>query len=228
MNNMNLKFFSAFFSIVILFGSAQSVYAGGSGSEESDVLFINQNYYKIKLETSPSVLEGNEDHITFDITTINDDIQQVISEVEYKIEIFDGDKNLLVEFDAYTQNEKLESLIVPSQNVNFVGETTENGAWLASNQSPLTVEAPVFLEGGLVDINITILSIGTEPVSGNETTFQMMFTMGEFIPFSTEINGISHDLMFATYFDKIENFHFDENNKKLTAQMPFNWDEDFI
>ena len=34
--------------------------------------------------------------------------------------------------------------------------------------------------------------------------------------------------MFATYFDKIENFHYDQRDKKLTAQMPFDWDENFI
>jgi plastocyanin len=34
--------------------------------------------------------------------------------------------------------------------------------------------------------------------------------------------------MFATYFDRIEEFHYDDNNKKLIAQMPFNWNKDFI
>jgi len=112
--------------------------------------------------------------------------------------------------------------------LNFSGEITQNGSWLASNHSPLTIEVPLFLEGGLVDVNITILSINSEPVSGKDTTFQILFTMGEFIPFSTEINNVTHDLIFATYFDKIEEFHYDSNDKKLTAQMPFNWDKDFI
>ncbi len=228
MKYMNFKSSFAFLSLILILGSIQIVYGGGSGSEESDVLFINQNYFKVKLETSPSILEGNEDQIEFDLTTINDDTQQVVSGVEYKIEIFDSDDNLLVEFDAFSPDEKLKTLIIPSQNSDFSGETAENGSWLASNQSPLTMEAPVFLEGGLVDINITILSIDSQPVSGNETTFQIMFTMGEFIPFSTEIDEKNHDLMFATYFDKIEQFHYDENNKRLTAQMPFDWDEDFI
>ena len=228
MFNMHLKFFIPLLSLVLLLGSFQIVYGGGSGSEESDVLFINDNYFKVKLETSPSILEGDESHVNFDVTTINDDTQQVVSGVESKIEIFDSKDNLIVEFDAYSPDEKLEILIVPSQNVNFSGETTENGSWLASNQSPLTVEAPLFLEGGLVYVDITILSIDSQPVSGNETTFQIMFTMGEFIPFSVDIDDTTHDLMFATYFDKIEEFHYDASNKKLTAQMPFNWDKDFI
>ena len=86
----------------------------------------------------------------------------------------------------------------------------------------------MFLEGGLVNIKITILSINGEPVSAKNSTFEIMFTMGEFIPFSVDIDDTKHDLMFATYFDKIEEFHYDASNKKITAQMPFNWDKDFI
>ena len=224
---MNQKLFFGFF-LVLIFGSTQVAYGGGSGSEESDVLFINQNYFKVQLETSPSILEGNEEHVTFDITTINDDTEQIVLGTEHRVKIFDGQGNLIVEFDAYSPNEKLRTLIVPSQNVNFSGETTENGAWLASNDSPLTIEAPLFLEGGLIDVQMTLLSIENEPVSGTETPFQILFTMGEFTPFSIEIDDVTHDLMFATYFDKIENFHYDQRDKKLTAQMPFDWNEDFI
>jgi len=225
---MNLKFLVSFLFLILIFSSIQTVYAGGSGSEESDVLFINQNYYKIKLETNPSILEGNETQINFDITTINDDIGQVISGVEYKIEIFDGQGNLIVNYNAFSPDEKLETVFVPNQNLNFLGESLENGTWLASNNSPLTVEAPLFLEGGLVDANITILSIDSKSVSGKDTTFQILFTMGEFIPFSVDIDDLTHDLIFATYFDRIEEFHYDDNNKKIIAQMPFNWNKDFI
>jgi len=225
---MNLKFLVSFLFLILIFSSIQTVYAGGSGSEESDVLFINQNYYKIKLETNPSILEGNETQINFDITTINDDIGQVISGVEYKIEIFDGQGNLIVNYNAFSPDEKLETVFVPNQNLNFLGESLENGTWLASNNSPLTVEAPLFLEGGLVDANITILSIDSKSVSGKDTTFQILFTMGEFIPFSVDIDDLTHDLIFATYFDRIEEFHYDDNDKKIIAQMPFNWNKDFI
>ena len=109
-----------------MLGSFQAVYGGGSGSEESDVLFINDNYFKVKLETNPSILEGDENQINFDVTTINDDTQQVVSGVEYTIEIFDSKDNLIVEFDAYSPDEKLETLIVPNQNVNFSGETADD------------------------------------------------------------------------------------------------------
>ncbi|MGY5150006.1 MAG: cupredoxin domain-containing protein [Candidatus Nitrosopumilus sp. bin_68KS] len=225
---MNHKFLLIIFSLILIFSLTEFAYAGGSGSEESDTLYINENYLKIKIETNPSILKGNENQITFDITTINDDTQQVVYGIEYNVKVFDGQGNLVVDFDAYSPDEKLETIITPSKNLNFLGETIQNGAWVASKESPLTIEAPLFLKGGLVDVQIKILSIDSEPVTGDDIPFEILFTMGEFIPFTSEIDGITYDLTFATYFDKIEEFHYDEKNKKLSAQMPFNWDKNFI
>ena len=225
---MNQKFFLIFFSLVLAFSTIQVAYGGGTGSEESDIHFINENYFKVKLETDPSILEGNENEINFDITTINDDTQEIVSGVEYRIEIFDGQGIKVIEFDAYSPDDKLETLIMPNQALDFTGEKIENGSWLASNESPLIISAPLFLGGGLVDVKITILSIDSIQVSNNDSTFHILFTMGEFIPFAIDIDDTTHALMFATYFDRIDEFHFDNADKKLTAQMPFNWNKDFI
>ena len=225
---MNLKYFFVLFSLFFIFNSTQFVYAGGSGSEESDILFINDNYYKVTLETNPTVLEGNETEIVFDISTINDDSQEIVSNVEYKIEIFDNKNNLIVGFNAYSSDDKLYTKIIPHEFVHISGEKTENNVWTGSNLSPLLIEAPLFLECGLVDVNITLLSINSIPVSGSNTTFQILFTMREFIPFSLNVDDEYTDMMFATYFDKIEKFDYDSRNKKITAEMPFNWNKDFI
>ncbi|MCE2615124.1 MAG: plastocyanin/azurin family copper-binding protein [Nitrosopumilus sp. (ex Thoosa mismalolli)] len=228
MNKMKTK--PLIFTLFLLFtiSTIQVASAGGSGSEESDVLFINDNYYKVVLETEPSVLEENEDNIVFNISTINDDTQQIVSNVEYKVEVFDSKNILIVGYTAFSPDDKLNSRIVPANEISFAGETIENGSWLASSDSPLVVNAPLFQQGGLVDVHITILSINSEPVSGTNTTFQIRFTMGEFIPFSINVDDIPTDLMFATYFENIEQFHFDQNEKKLTAVMPFDWNEEFL
>ena len=228
MNNMKIKFLFLSLFLIFAISSFQLAYAGGSGSEESDVLFINDNFYKVALETEPSVLKGNEEYVVFNISTINDDAQQIISNVEYKVEVFDSQNNLIVDFSAFSPDEKLHTQIIPNSEISFSGDSLENGAWLASGDSPLSVEAPLFQKGGLVDVYVTILSIDSEPVTGTNTTFQIRFTMGEFIPFAVDIDGKSTDLMFATYFENIEQFHFDENEKKLTAYMPFDWNPEFI
>lgn len=228
MNNMKIKFLFLSLFLIFVISSFQLAYAGGSGSEESDVLFINDNFYKVALEAEPSVLKGNEEYVVFNISTINDDTQQIISNVEYKVEVFDSQNNLIVDFSAFSPDEKLHTQIIPNSEISFSGDSLENGAWLASGDSPLSVGAPLFQKGGLIDVYITILSIDSEPVTGTNTTFQIRFTMGEFIPFAVDIDGKSTDLLFATYFENIEQFHFHENKKKLTAYMPFDWNPEFI
>ena len=61
------------FSLVLVFGTVQSVYGHGLGSVESDILFFNDNFYKVKVQTTPDVLHGNESEIGFEISTINHD-----------------------------------------------------------------------------------------------------------------------------------------------------------
>jgi len=82
------------------------------------------------------------------------------------------------------------------------------------------------MQGGLVQVDVKILSIESESLP-RPPVFETLLTIGEYIPF--EINSDKkYDLMFATYFDKIDEFHYDENRQLLTADMPFNWDVDFI
>ena len=56
-----------------------AAHGGGSGIEESDVLFINQSYLKVQLEASPAILEGDEEEISLGIATINDDTGETIT-----------------------------------------------------------------------------------------------------------------------------------------------------
>ncbi len=93
--------------------------------------------------------------------------------------------------------------------VNFSGETNENGAWMGSNLDILEINAPLFLQGGLIQVNVTILSINGETISQN-STFETLLTIGEYIPFEITFDDETFDFMFATYFDKIDEFSFDE------------------
>ena len=221
------KLIAFFFSLILIVGLTPYVFAGGSGSEETDILFINNNYYKIKLETNPAVLDGTEDEIIFNILTINDDTQEIIDNVQYNIEIFDNNENLLVSFEALSPENKLNTRIIPSNSLNIVGDKSQNGIWIGTADSPLIIEGPIFLEGGLVKIVISIHSINSKIVT-DYSTFEILYTMGEYIPFSVDIHSSKTDLKFATYFDRIDAFYFDESKNKITAEMPFNWKEDFI
>jgi len=215
------------FSLVLVFGTVQSVYGHGLGSVESDILFFNDNFYKVKVQTTPDVLHGNESEIGFEISTINHDDESVVSNIEYLIDIVNPENGeSILSFNAYSPNESFSTKIVPKNVINFSGDKTNDDFWIGTDQNPLKIEAPLFMQGGLVQVNVKILSIDFESLP-RPPLFETLLTIGEYIPF--EINSDKkYDLMFATYFDKIDEFYYDENGKKLTADMPFNWDVDFI
>ncbi|HJM78929.1 MAG TPA: hypothetical protein QF656_00095, partial [Nitrosopumilus sp.] len=215
------------FSFVLVFGTIQSVYGHGLGSVESDIEFFNDNFYKVKVQTTPDVLHGNESEIGFKISTINHDDESVVSNIEYLIDIINPENGeSILSFYAYSPNESFSAKIIPNPEINFSGDKTTDDFWIGILNDPLKIEAPLFMQGGLVQVNTKILSIDSESIP-RPPVFETLLTIGEYIPF--EINSDKkYDLMFATYFDKIDKFHYDENSKKLTADMPFTWDVDFI
>ena len=215
-------------SFVIFTGFTETAFGHGLGNVESDILFFNDSFFKVKVKTTPDVLSGSETEIGFEISTINDDQKIQVSNVEYVIEIFDGQTgHLILSFNAYSPDDSFHAIIFPDSDVIFSGNSRDNGAWIGSANEPLEIHAPVFLQGGLVQVNVNVLKIESTPISKN-STFETLLTIGEYIPFEISHDQKIFEFMFATYFDRIDEFSFDEKNEKLTALMPFNWDTDFI
>ncbi len=103
---ISLKYFSILVALVIIGGFSQIAYGHGLGNVESDILFFNDSFFKVKVKTTPDVLSGNETEIGFEISTINDDQKTLVSNVEYGVEIFDAQSgNLLLSFDAFSSND---------------------------------------------------------------------------------------------------------------------------
>jgi len=223
----NLKFLIFLFTFVFILTSFQSVYAHGLGTVESDILFFNDSYFKVKVQTTPDVLTGNESEIGFKITTINHDQNIIVSDIEYFVNISDPKTGeSLLSFNAYSPDELFYAKIIPMPKVSISGDKTDNDFWIGSSQNPLLIEAPLFIHGGLVQVDVDILSINSESIP-RHLSFETLLTIGEYIPFEITTDR-KYDLMFATYFDEIDEFHYDQKNKKLIADMPFNWDVNFI
>ena len=224
---MNSIILLLIFSIVLVFGTVQSAHAHGLGSVESNIQFFNDNFYKVKVQTNPDVLHGNESEIGFKILTINHDENNIVSNIEYFIDIVDPETgDSVLSFNGYSPDESFNAKIIPKNEINISGDRISDDFWIGMGKTPLIIEAPLFMQGGLVQVNVEILSINSEPIP-SPPLFETLLTIGEYIPFEVTADK-KYDLMFATYFDKIDEFHYDENNKKLTADMPFNWNIDFI
>lgn len=225
----------AMLSVSLMYDDAPLAYAGGSGSANSDLLLINNDYYLMEVKTSPAILSGDEEYVLLTLSLLREDStgsNNPVSEVKYSLKFVDGqDPSVtLATFDAYSPAEELTIMLMPTDSEQNVSGQKVDGSdvWLASNDSPVELEAPIFLEGGLIYIYATILSIDSQPITEQPDTFEIMFSMGEYIPFTLDIDDVPTDLVFATYFDKIDKFTYDPQTRTVSAYMPFTWTEDYI
>ena len=212
---------------------AEPAFAGEAGSTSSPPLFINDRYVSAEVAADPPILRGGEERILLEVAIydVDADPPVLVSDVSYNLVIRTGG-DVLLDLDVYSPSDMSAIGIVPdaSGGVTVVsqGEPDASGAWAASTDEPLLVRAPVFLEGGLVDVSITLQSMEGEPVRAEDSTFEVPLSMGQFIPFAVEIDGVQTDFVFATYHDRIEGFEYDARQKSITATMPFDWDESAI
>ena len=147
----SFKIIVILFSISIVFGGIQSVYAHGLGSVESDIQFFNDNFFKVKVQTNPDVLHGDESEIGFEISTINHDKESIVSNVEYFVDIIDPKTGeSILSFNAHSPNESFNAKIIPKNEISFSGDKTSNDFWIGTTQKPALIEAPLFMQGGLV------------------------------------------------------------------------------
>ena len=216
-------------------GMFEEAHAGSSGSADSELLLINGDYHMLEISTDPAILSGDEEHVAMTISLMNVDAEPAIpvSGVEYGLTFADGsDRDVtLASLDAYSPGESLSILIRPSTDapVEVYGESSEEGSWLASGDSPATLNAPVFLEGGIVYVHATVKSIDSQPVSEDgDSTFEVMFSMGQYVPLAVEIDGMPSDITFATYFDRVDKFSYDEQARSVSVETPFVWTEEYI
>jgi len=145
---MNFLKYSVFvFSFVLIFGGIQTVYGHGLGTVESDVLFFNDSFFKVKVQTTPDVLSGDESSIGFKISTINDDQNTLVSNVKYNVKIFDTQTgHQILSFNAYSPDDSFHATIIPDSDVLFLGNSDDNDAWIGSVNEPLEIHAPIFLQ----------------------------------------------------------------------------------
>ena len=64
---MKNYFLLGIISLILIAGTSE-VYGHGLGSVESESIKIGNDYLKVKVETNPDVLKGDEDEIDFSVT----------------------------------------------------------------------------------------------------------------------------------------------------------------
>ncbi len=154
-----------------------------------------------------------------------------VPHTSYFISVWKDDKLLLRNL-FHAHYGELTLKIVPTKvdvnNVVIYGDEVPQipGAWTGFNDR-VDVHAPVLLDSGLYHFEIKIFGIDYDQnifAESNVKTFNSWLSVGDISNQKITYNGKSYDASIISYYDKINNFKFDETKKSISFSMPFNWD----
>ncbi|MBM2852588.1 MAG: peptidase [Candidatus Nitrosotenuis sp.] len=154
-----------------------------------------------------------------------------VPHTSYFISVWKDDKLLLRNL-FHAHSGELTLKIVPTKvDVNDVvvyGDEVPQipGAWTGFNDR-VDVHAPVLLDSGLYHFEIKIFGIDYDQNIFAESavkTFNSWLSVGDISNQKITFGGKSYDTSVVSYYDKINNFKFDESKKSISFSMPFSWD----
>ncbi|MGI0036726.1 MAG: hypothetical protein ACRD99_00020 [Nitrososphaera sp.] len=99
-------------------------------------------------------------------------------------------------------------------------------AWVADPGGTVNIRGPIFLEGGLYHFGIDILgidSIRSLFPPAEIKTFDSWLSVGDVFSESVQYNGNNYNTTIISYYDRVQEFDFNEGNKTFTWSMPFEW-----
>jgi hypothetical protein len=100
------------------------------------------------------------------------------------------------------------------------------GGWTSTNDQ-VSVKAPILLEAGLYHFAIEIFGIDNDRnifIPSEAPKFDSWLSVGDVFKEKITLAGKSYDTSVTSYYDILNNFHFDEATKTISFSMPFNWD----
>ena len=215
------------FSLIFcLLFPASSVYGHGLGIDTISSISIQEKQFSVSIEM-PMYFENDQEKIT--ITATDNETDGNVNNVTYLIGIFYNDEMILRNY-FFTENGVLPIIVTPTNNgdITIKGEQDSLlGAWSGTESNPVEITGPLFNSGGLYTFEIEVRTID-EPTNiiENSGVYEADLTIVESVSFPQKDQN-NKDVEFSTksYFDSISNFNYDSEDKEVTFEMPFDWNE---
>ena len=142
--------------------------------------------------------------------------------------------NFLFEDTFQSDNGIFTMNFIPSESgpIEIVEETQGSffDSLLGTQKDMISIKGPDFNSGGLYNFDVEIL---TADSYSNELEEPLFFKVGLSIEDKTfydidDPNFGNQKFTVITYYDKIENFQYDQKTSGISFSMPFEWNEDNI
>ena len=224
---MSITKFSIMALAACLLFPASSVYGHGLGIDTISSVNVAGKEISISVEM-PMYFEDKQEQIT--ITAINEETDEPAKNVTFLIGLYHSNEMIFRNY-FFTENGILPIKVSSQEGYDdFVINGEQDsllGAYRGTDSSPIEIAGPVFDSGGLYTFEIEVRTID-EPTNIVENTgvYRADLSIIE-TSSSTQKDAEGNDVQFRmkSYFDKIQNFQYDPETKKVTFEMPFDWGE---
>ena len=229
MNNSTVLIFSI--SLLIISQIPPYVYGDGFTQENLPPASVGDRDASLFIKISPPILTKNTVGDKFlELRLFDAKTGETIKHTSFFVTV-DKDGKLLMRdlFHTHSGNLtiKIQSEDLDVNDVIVYGdEEPFQGGWTSINDK-ITVKAPILLDAGLYHFEIEIFGIDHDKnifIQSDAPRFDSWLSVGDIFDQVVSTGGKSYDLTVTSYYDKINNFNYDESKKSISFSMPFNWD----
>src|ERR671938_44370 len=226
---------TAAFALVIVISSSLCILpAYGDGLFQDQIsASVGERKVGLFIKMTPPVIttetlkKGQKPTIEFRVFNSNNN--GTYFHVTYQI-IIQKDKDTLLNqwFHHHYGDLKLE--IIPKNSITtkiYAQKDPVLDIYTGTLETPVLVEGPIFLDGGLYHFKVKIATLDedTQVLPDNQQTlYQDSLSVGDVENKTISIRDKPIPVNIISYYDKINNFRFDNKSMQIQFDMPFDWD----
>ena len=177
--------------------------------------------------TTETLKKGQKPTIEFRVFNSNNN--GTFFHVTYQIIIQKGNRTLLNQwFHHHYGDLKLE--IIPQNTTTtkiYAQKDPILDVYTGRLDKPVVVEGPIFLEGGLYHFKVKIATLDEDTSvlpDNQQILYQDSLSVGDVENKTISIRDKPIPVNIISYYDKINNFRFDNKSMQIQFDMPFDWD----
>src|SRR5918992_881708 len=225
-----ITFISSFSSLSII--PIKTAFGDGLFMEELSASFGNRKADLLIKMTPPVVttetLQKQDQKAVIQFKLFDSNTREGIKHVTYFITIEkDGKKLLSNWFHDHKGDLKIQMRPKNTDLVTVYGEQDPIlQAYTGTENSPVIAEGPVFLEGGLYHFIVRIVTIDFDRTiipDDQQPVYDAWLSVGMTEEQQITVDGKQIPIQILSYYDKINDFKFNESKMQMQFTMPFDW-----
>jgi hypothetical protein len=226
--SIQLIIFFSLFNFLFL-NPLQESFSDGLAQENLPPVSVGDREASLFTRINPPILTSDtKENTFFELRLIDAKTDETIKFVSYFITV-EKDGQLLMRDLFHSSQGPLKLKINPTSSgtVTVFGSTEPFlGGW--TNQTgEITINGPLFFEGGLYHFIIEIFGIDSPRnnfTPSDAPRFDSWLSVGDVYRDNIIDNEKNYNITLISYYDQIQNFEYDSQESNMSWIMPFNWD----